>query len=145
MVFIFSENFSYFFKVPRRLCFPFFAELHWYVIKAYVDILERDLDERRILEFEAEDENFLKAVKDDAVEETKKAKQKWTNVYLTTYELKGLKDLCKSFRIWPFAKLNFPRDLKDDGVDLIDRLEVFYCFFKIVQGVATIRRLFLTT
>lgn len=109
--------------VPRKLCFPFFAELHWYVIKAYVDILERDLDERRILEFEAEDEGFLKAVKDDALEDTIKVKQKWANVYLTNYELSGLKDLCNTFRTWNLAKFNFPSDLKEDGMYLIDRLE----------------------
>jgi len=46
--------FSFYFlaKVPKHLRFPFFAEIHWYLVRTYVEILERDVDERRKLEFE---------------------------------------------------------------------------------------------
>ena len=42
--------------------FPFFAEIHWYLVKVYVEILERDMDERRKLEFEGIN-NFYDAEK----------------------------------------------------------------------------------
>ena len=38
--------------VPRHLRFPFYPEMHWYLIKTYVDLLERDQDERRLQAFE---------------------------------------------------------------------------------------------
>jgi len=28
-------------RVPRHLRFPFYPEMHWYLIKTYVDLLER--------------------------------------------------------------------------------------------------------
>lgn len=110
--------------VPKRLRYPFFSEIHWYIIKSYVDILEKDLDERRMLEFEEDnDEGAFKLVKDEIDSESEKVHAKWQCVYLTVYELEGLKLLCERFRSWTHAKTNYPNDLTEDGMELLDRLE----------------------
>lgn len=110
--------------IPRKLRYPFFIEIHWYMIKTYVDVLERDLDERRLMEFEALEagafrvmNNEINNVKDE------KVKSNWHGVHLTLNELEGLKHVCKRFRNWTHAKMNYPSDIKEDSMELIDRLE----------------------
>lgn len=121
--------------VPRHLRFPFFAEIHWYIVKHYVDILDRDMDERRKLEFEGdcneekeEDGGVFQLLKDElddskTEQNLKEDKQKWKCVYLTVFEIEGLKILCDKLRSWSYAKLNYPKELEEDGMELLDRLE----------------------
>lgn len=107
------------------------------MVKTYVEILERDLDERRKLEFEAdvatEDGGVFKLLNDEmnngivsSSEQKPKKPPKWQCVYLTVYELEGLKLLCERLRSWSYAKLNYPKTLKEDSMELLDRLEVSF-------------------
>eukprot|EP00111_Clytia_hemisphaerica_P022323 TCONS_00065612-protein len=130
--------------VPKHLRFPFFAEIHWYLVKMYVEILERDMDERRKLEFEGDDsaneeeddeKDVFKLINDEMnkkEEDTEEKSQhspkspkptKWQCVHLTVFELEGLKTLCERLRSWSHAKINYPKDFGDDSMELLDRLE----------------------
>ena len=62
----------------------------------------------------------------EEVEKTdfKSSKPKWQNVYLTIYEIEGLKEICERFKDWQQAVANYPKDLKEDPKDLLERLQV---------------------
>ena len=62
----------------------------------------------------------------EEVEKTdfKSSKPKWQNVYLTIYEIEGLKEICERFTDWQQALTNYPKDLKEDPKDLLERLQV---------------------
>ena len=62
----------------------------------------------------------------EEVEKTdlKSSKPKWQNVYLTIYEIEGLKEICERFKDWQQALANYPKDLKEDPKDLLERLQV---------------------
>ena len=66
------------------------------MVQTYVQVLERDIDERRMLEFQrsgSPDGGAFKLVTDEInnVESTPKRTSTWQCVHLTDYEVEGLK------------------------------------------------------
>lgn len=100
------------------------------MIKTYVEILDRDLDERRALEFEDDtDGGGVFQLLDNEINKTtdtedKPEQQKWQCVNLTVQEVDGLKLLCERLRGWAHAKLHYPKTFAEDSMELLDRLEV---------------------
>ena len=41
-----DSNLYLYSQVPYKFRFPFYAHLHWYAVKRYIDLLEKDLEEK---------------------------------------------------------------------------------------------------
>ena len=62
---------------------------------------------------------------EDLASKAERAKSsKWEDVYLTHFEVVGLKQLIEYMRSWVYGKENVPKDLGEDGMVLLERLEV---------------------
>ena len=72
----------------------------------------------------------FKLVKEEVQKtDNKSGKPKWQNVYLTIYEIEGLKEICNRFKDWQYMLSKYPSDLKEDPQDLLERLQVYFFFF----------------